>query len=291
MRLSLPVASKHLTAGRTRPVASVAHRGASAAYPENTLSAVREAIACGADLVELDLQRSRDGALVMMHDKTLTRTTNAQQVFPSRGPWRVADFTHDELIRLDAGSWKSGEFAGEQVPTLDQVIEVVRDSDTGLLLELKAPELYPGIVSDVVTTMAAEPGYVDSAVASGRLVVQSFNVAAMKDHKTQAPEVPVGLLGAPPVANLPVLATWADQVNPNHLSIDHRYVDQVHRLGMDCLVWTVDWVPAMRRALGLGVDGVITNRPDLLARLLARSDRRGGTARSRGRRAHWAVSP
>jgi glycerophosphoryl diester phosphodiesterase len=136
-----------------------------------------------------------------------------------------------------------------------QVIELIRDSDTGLLLELKAPELYPGIVSDVVATMAAKPDYEESAVASGQLVIQSFTVAAMKDHKTQAPAIPVGLLGTPPVANLPALATWADQVDPNHLTIDHGYVERVHRLGMDCLVWTVDWSPAMRRAIGLGVDG------------------------------------
>jgi glycerophosphoryl diester phosphodiesterase len=291
MRLSPPVASKPLPAGSTRPVANVAHRGASAAYPENTIPAIRGAIALGADMVELDVQRCRDGALVLMHDKTLARTTNVQQLFPGRGPWSVADFTHDELMRLDAGSWKSPEFTGVRIPTLDDVIDVLHDSGTGLLLELKAPEFYPGIVSDVVATMAARPDYVDSAVASGRLVVQSFDVAAMKDHKTQAPAIPVGILGAPPVANLPVLASWADQVNPNHLSIDHGYVEQVQRLGMDCLVWTVDWGPAMRRAVGLGVDGVITNRPDFLAQLLARRDRPAVTARSRERRARWAVSP
>jgi glycerophosphoryl diester phosphodiesterase len=242
------------------------------------------------DLIELDVQRCRDGALVLMHDTTLVRTTNAQRVFPTRGPWRVADFTFDELTRLDAGGWKSRGFAGEPVPTLDEALEVIGSSDAGLLLELKAPELYPGIVSDVVSTMRGIPGYVESAAAERRLVVQSFNFAAMKDHKTQAPAVPVGLLGAPPVANLPVLASWADQVNPNHLKVDQAYVDHVHRLGMECLVWTVDWGPAMRRALGLGVDGVITNRPDHLARLLARSAQPARSVRSRGRRARWAAS-
>jgi glycerophosphoryl diester phosphodiesterase len=267
---------------RTPPI-NVAHRGASATHPENTLPAIRAAIELGVDLVELDVQRTRDGALVLMHDKTLARTTDVQILFPSRGPWRLADFTYDELMRLDAGSWKSGLFAGERIPTLEQAIEVIRASGTGLLLELKAPECYPGIVTDVATTFRLMP--------MSRLVVQSFDIAAMKDHKTQAPAVPVGLLGAPPVANLPVLATWADQVNPNHLSVDHGYVAQVHRLGMECLVWTVDWGPAMRRAIGLGVDGVITNRPEVLAQQLARSGRPARTARSRGRRARWAVSP
>jgi len=276
--------------GLRHPVANVAHRGASATQPENTLSAIRSAIALGVDLIELDVQRCRDGALVLMHDTTLVRTTNVQQVFPNRGPWRVADLTFDELARLDAGGWKSRGFAGEPVPTLDEALEVIRNSSSGLLLELKAPERYPGIVSDVVSTMRGIPGYVESAVAERRLVVQSFDVAAMKDHKTQAPAVPVGLLGTPAVANLPVLASWADQVNPNHLKVDQAYVDRVHRLGMECLVWTVDWGPAMRRVLGLGVDGVITNRPDHLAQLLARSARPARSSRSRERRARWAAS-
>jgi len=263
--------------------AVVAHRGASAAYPENTLSAIRAAVSSGVDLVELDVQRSRDGALVVMHDRTLVRTTNVQTVFPTRASWRLADFSYDELMRLDAGSWKSQAFAGERVPTLEQAIDVLRESDTGLLLELKAPELYPGIVTDVATTLRLMP--------MSKVVVQSFDVAAMKDHKTQLPDLPVGLLGAPPVANLPVLATWADQVNPNHLSVDHGYVERVQDLGMECLVWTVDRGMAMKRALGMGVDGVITNRPDDLAQLLARSGRPARTARNRGRRARWAVSP
>jgi len=290
MRLRTRAAELRATNGRPVGVANIAHRGASAQAPENTISAVRRAIALGVDLIELDVQRSRDGVLVLMHDTTLSRTTNVQRVFPTRGPWRVADFTFDELARLDAGGWKSRGFTGEPIPTLAEALEVIRNSDAGLVLELKAPEHYPGIVSDVVSTMSEIPGYVDSAVARKRLVVQSFNVAVMKDHKTQAPAVPVGLLGAPPVANLPALASWADQVNPNHMSIDQAYVDHVHRLGMECLVWTVDWGPAMKRALGLGVDGVITNRPDHLAQLLARSGRPVPTSRSRERRARWAAS-
>lgn len=269
MRLSLPVASTQPLTARSGRMANVAHRGASADVAENTLAAIRRAIAHEADLVELDVQRTRDGELVLMHDSTLVRTTDVRKVFPTRGPWRVADFTYDELTRLDAGSWRSPELAGERIPTLAEAIEVIRPSRAGLLLELKSPELYPGIVSDVVGTMREARGYVDEAVPRGRLVVQSFSYAAMKDHKTQQPSVPVGLLGAPSRANLPVLATWADQVNPSHFSVDKGYVDHVHRLGMACLVWTVNRGPAMRRAVRMGVDGIITNRPDALGRVLA----------------------
>jgi glycerophosphoryl diester phosphodiesterase len=269
VHLPLPVASTPGPVRSTRRPLNVAHRGASADAPENTLAAVRRAIDLGADRIEVDVQRSRDGAMVLMHDTTLTRTTNARKVFPLRAPWRVADFTHAELRRLDAGSWKSPAYAGEPIPTLDEVVEVLEQAGAGLLLELKAPELYPGVVSDLRASLEAVPGYVSSAAADHRLVVQSFGFAAMKELKTQLPAVPVGLLGAPPRANLPALASWAHQVNPSHRLVDRSYVDAVHDLGMQCLVWTVNRGPSMRRALRIGVDGVITNRPGLLGQVLA----------------------
>lgn len=264
---------------------TVAHRGASAYVPENTLPAVRRAIAMDADLVEVDVQRSRDGALVLMHDTTLARTTNAVRLFPRRAPWHVADFTYDELCRLDAGSWKSADFAGERIPTLEEAVEVIRRSGSGLLLEVKAPELYPDIAPEVVGALRAVPGYVDTAVRTGRLVVQSFDTAVLKAVKTEDPALPVGLLGTPSRATLPALGSWADQLNPSHFTVDKGYVAEVHRHGLACLVWTVDRGPAIRRALRMGVDGVITNRPDVVRRIVARpstsEDRHGLGSRLR----------
>lgn len=257
-----------LRPGPARGVLNIAHRGASEAAPENTLAALRRAIAADADLVEVDVQRTADGVPVLMHDTTLARTTDVRRRFPHRAPWRVADFRHDEIRTLDAGGWKSPVFAGERVPTLEEALDVLRPSATGLLAELKAPELYPGIVADVAALVGAAPGSADQ-VAAGRLVVQSFDVPAMKDLKTRAPWLPVGLLGAPARANLPALASWADQVNPRHSAVDAAYVAEVHRLGMGCLVWTVNRRAAMRRALRLGVDGVITNRPEVFGPMLA----------------------
>lgn len=272
MRLPVPATAQRSGCRHPRPL-NVAHRGASFEAPENTLAAVRRAVEVGADVVEVDVQRSRDGALVLMHDKTLERTTNVRQVFPARAPWRVADLSHDELLRLDAGSWKSGAHAGEQVPTLDEVIQVILAGSASLQLELKAPQRHPGIVADLVAALSRAPGVAEPAAAASRVVVQSFHVAAMKDLKTRLPHVPVGLLGAPDVANLPALGTWADQVNPHHWSVDRSYVAEVHRRGMSCLVWTVDTPRAMRRALRLGVDGVITDRPDLLEAVIDRGRR------------------
>lgn len=275
MRRTLPVAATSpvpgvepgAEPGARHRVTNIAHRGASGLAPENTLAALRAAITAGADLVEVDVQRTRDGALVLMHDTTLRRTTDARRLFPRRAPWRVADFTHAELSRLDAGSWKAARFSGERVPTLEDAMEVLGPSSTGLLVELKVPGAYPGIVRDLVATLRSGPGYTPHAAPAGRLVVQSFDYAAMKEHATQAPEIPVGLLGAPARENLPALATWAAYVNPSHFSVDRRYVDRVHELGMACHVWTVNRRPAMHRALRMGVDGVITNRPEVLASL------------------------
>ncbi len=250
-------------------VLNVAHRGASEVAPENTIAAIERAAAFGADMVEVDVQRSKDGVLVLIHDTTLVRTTNAAEVFPWRAPWQVGDFTYEELRRLDAGSWMSPEFSGERLPTLAEALETAWSRGVGLLLELKAPEQYPGIVSDVAATLSALPG-LGHALGGRKLVVQSFNVAAMKEHKTLLPSVPVGVLGAPSTVNLPALATWADQVNPNHCRVERRYVERVRGLGMECHVWTVNRESAMKRALRMGVNGVITNRPEALADLGSR---------------------
>src|ERR1700722_4699726 len=113
----------------TRPTL-IAHRGASAYAPEHTLEAYRLAMKQGADFVEPDLQITKDGVLVCMHDTTLQRTTNVRQVFPARGrevngrkTWPVADFTLEEVQKLDAGSWMDAKFAGARVLTFQQMID------------------------------------------------------------------------------------------------------------------------------------------------------------------------
>jgi glycerophosphoryl diester phosphodiesterase len=249
-------------------VLTVAHRGSSAAAPENTLAAFRLGVEQGSDLIESDVQRSKDGALVLMHDTTLARTTNVEQVFPDRSPWRVRDFTMAEITLLDAGSWKSPEFAGERVPTLSEMVEVVRSTRSGILLEIKSPATYPGIEADVAQEFGRSPGYLASATAADQLVVQSFDWASMRRFKAVQPEVPVGLLGTPPVGQLPELALWADQVNPLYGSFDAAYAARVQQLGMDVLTWTVDSEADMAAVLDRGVDGVITNRPDALEGIL-----------------------
>ncbi len=255
----------------------IGHRGSSATAPENTLASFRLGIRQGADFVESDVQRTKDGALVLMHDSTLNRTTDVEQRFPTRSPWRVGDFTLAEIETLDAGAWKSPRYRGEKVPTLDQVVQLTRHTRTGILMELKSPSLYPGIEAQVAQAWSKVPGYLRAALAAHRLMVHSFDEKSLHRYHDIQPEVPVGLIGTPPSTALPALAQWADEVNPSQGSFDAAYVAQAHRLGLRVLAWTVNSDSAMVKVLDEGVDGVITNRPDVLGTVVSR--RSGSAAR------------
>lgn len=248
----------------------IAHRGSSGAAPENTLAAIRLAIAHRSDVVENDIQRTRDGELVIMHDTTLTRTTDVEQVFPDRAPWSVGSFTLAEIKQLDAGSWFAPEFAGQRVPTLQQWVEAVGNK-AGMLLEPKAPELYPGIETDLDKELRSLPTF-NRALRAGRVVVQSFNHAWLRAYKDLAPDVPVGLLFSTRPTSLQIseAATWAQQVNPALGAIDAATVQDVHAHGLQIHVWTVNGGADMRRAKNWGVDGIITNYPQVLRDILKR---------------------
>lgn len=242
---------------------AVAHRGASHVAPENTLSAVRSALARGADMVEVDVRRTADGALVLLHDDTLRRTTNVAQVFPSRFPWRVEELTLAQVRRLDAGRWKSPTFAGETVPTLDEAWEAVRRAGARLLLEVKQPAAQPGIMREVSGLLARRRS------APGQVVVQSFDGSAVREFASERPDVEVGLLAPIALSELERVAPWASYVNPHHRRITRDYVSAVHEHGMRCLPWTVDDPKRMRWLMCAGVDGVISNRPGVAMRVRA----------------------
>lgn len=246
----------------------IAHRGASAYAPENTLAAFRVGIDQNATLIESDVQLSKDGVPVLIHDTTLTRTTNVEEVFPDRAPWSVGDFTLNELKQLDAGSWFGEEFAGERIPTLAEMVAQVRGSRAGIIMELKSPELYPGVEQAVYDVFASEPGYLTSALASGRLSVQSFNWDSMETYNEISPETPTGLLGTVPVDQLDDYAAWAEEVNPNSSAVTPEYVDAIHDAGMLTNVWTVNDAGTMHALLDADVDGIISDRPDLVREVL-----------------------
>ncbi|MER5291598.1 glycerophosphodiester phosphodiesterase family protein [Streptomyces pharetrae] len=270
--LLFPAPGARAEAAGERP-AVIAHRGASAYAPENTLAAVDKAAELGIEWVENDVQRTKDGELVVIHDDSLRRTTDVETVFPDRAPWQVRDFTAAEIARLDAGSWFGPAYAGARVPTLEEYLRRVESHHQKLLLEIKKPELYPGIERDTLKVLANE-GWLDRAHVTGRLVVQSFSADSMRTVHALRPAVRTGFLGSPPVAELPGYALFVDEINPPYGALSTGYVSSVHAVSgahgrkLRVSTWTVDSADTARTVASYGVDGIITNRPDVVREAL-----------------------
>ncbi|MFB9838774.1 glycerophosphodiester phosphodiesterase [Actinoallomurus acaciae] len=239
-------------------VADIAHRGASAHAPENTLASFRQARTADADYFELDVQQTRDHVPVIMHDATLSRTTDAEKVFPGRSPWRVGDFTLAQIKRLDAGSWFSSRYAGERVPTLAETLREMEGSDMKLLLELKNPSLYPGMPGRVADELRAQPDW----LLPDRTVVQSFDWPSVAAFHRLLPSVPTGVIGTPTAAQLPAVARYAGYVNPRYDTVSAAYVRAVHAQHMKVFAWVADTPATVRRLIGDRVDGIVSNRPE-----------------------------
>ncbi|MBB4930169.1 glycerophosphoryl diester phosphodiesterase [Lipingzhangella halophila] len=256
-----------------RIVTDVAHRGASGYAPENTLAAIDEANEHNATTAEVDVQRSSDGALVVIHDTTLERTTDVEEVYPDRDPYDVADFTLGELRELDAGSWFDGEYADEPIPTLEEVLDRMDQNGLNLLLEIKSPSLYPGIESDIADTIRDNPQWLAPGGGEAhRLVIQSFDWESVERSSDELPQIPHGLLGEVPEDEIADYAAWADQINPNHTGLDADYVDAVHDAGLEVFPYTLNDAESMRSVIGMGADGIISDYPDIAREVIEDED-------------------
>ena len=239
-----------------RPL-NIAHRGASADAPENTLVAFALAAAQGADGIEFDVHLSADGVPVVIHNASLDATTDGH------GP--VAALTLAELAQLDAGAHFPA-FAGERIPTLEQVLQ---QAAPNLLLniELKDWHLQDRGLERAVITL------VERYAAAGRVWLSSFNPFALRRARRRAPHIPLGLLYAPDLP-LPLRRAWLAPLvphqarHPEHTMVDARYMAWARRRGYRVHTWTVDDPQEMRRLIGLGVDGIITNTPRVLRDLI-----------------------
>ncbi|AKJ13856.1 glycerophosphodiester phosphodiesterase [Streptomyces incarnatus] len=255
-------------AGVVREPTVIAHRGASAYAPENTLASIDKAARLGFSWVENDVQRTKDGELVVIHDDSLQRTTNVEQVFPGRAPWKVKDFTAAEIARLDAGSWYSPAYAGTRVPTLKQYMRRIEHNHEKLLLEIKNPELYPGIEQQTLKLLGNE-GWLDQKHLN-RLVVQSFSADSIRTVHQLKPAITTGYLGSPTATQLHQYARFTDLVNPSYASLSTAYVTAVHAVDgphgrpLRVFAWTVNDASTACKVAGYGVDGIITNKPDVV---------------------------
>jgi glycerophosphoryl diester phosphodiesterase len=249
-------------------VLNFAHRGASHGAPQNTLAAFHLAREMGADGVELDVQASKDGEAVVIHDFTVDATTDGQ------GP--VKDKTLAELKTLDAGFWFDdpsinsgrGRFAGQRIPTLQEVIVEV-SHQLLLNIELKTKVLgSTALVAEVVRL-------IEDHNLIHRAIVSSFNPFALRRVKRLNPRINTGLLchfdlPANLLRTLFLFLADPDALHPEKHLVTQKYLTWAKERGYRVNVWTVDEPAEMERFIALGVDAIITNRPDVLRKVLGR---------------------
>lgn len=280
----------------SKPVV-VAHRGASAYAPEHTLASYRLALMQGADYVEQDLAVTKDRILICLHDESLERTTNVEEVFPERATvdpatgrrqWLAVDFTLAEIKQLDAGSWFGPAFAGERVPTWEEAVATVGTA-AGLYPELKTPALYRARGIDQTALFIKDYRRLGLDRRAPRsLIVQSFDDQPLRDLAASLPDVPRTLLvdvreGPRWLSpeGLTAAAAFATGIGPAKglLEGHAEIVQQAHAKGLTVTPYTFTTrVPGrtvstaavaaeMRYFLTtLGVDAVFTDNPDQFPR-------------------------
>jgi glycerophosphoryl diester phosphodiesterase len=293
----LLIAGWSLTFSQTKPAKKilVAHRGASGYAPEHTLEAYRLGIEQKADFIEQDLQITEDGVLVCLHDITLDRTTDVEQVFPDRATtengvkhWYVADFTLAEIKRLDAGSWFNEKFKGARVPTFTEAIQAVR-GQAGLYPETKEPEVYGkrGFEMEKLLLEELKKHKLDQPNADPKtpIIIQSFSPASLRKLAGLNSKLTRVLL----VHNgnekqwlnpegLKEAKKFADGIGPSKslIEAEPKIVQWAHELGLTVTPYTFrtglsgkykDVREEMRQFLfTYGVDALFTDNPDQFPR-------------------------
>lgn len=238
-----------------------AHRGASVDAPENTLAAFDLAARQGADGIELDVQLSADGVVVVCHDETLERTTD--------GSGAIAQMTLAQLRTLDASGGREG-FVGARMPTLDEVFDLVADTGMVVNVELKNSVVaYPGLEAAVEATLSRSRL---AGEAPERVIYSSFNHRSLALLATTGTSVPLGVLHVEPMVR-----PWdyarsfgAGALHPYWGSVGPDEVAAAHAAGVRVHPWTIDAPEQLADALARGVDAVITNVPARARALLER---------------------
>ena len=228
-----------------------AHRGAAGKAPENTLASVRLAIDDGADWVEIDVQESADGEVVVIHDSDLMKLAGVDL--------NIWDGTRQQLQDIDVGSWFSPEFSKQRIPTLVEVLETARGK-SGVVIELK----YYGHDQQLeqrVVDIVEQTGMTDS------VAVMSLKYDGIQKIRALRPDWPIGLLSLKAIGNLASLDT--DFLAVSTGMANSGFIRRAHKAGKQVFVWTVNDPVAMSRMMTLGVDGIITDEPAMAREVLA----------------------
>jgi glycerophosphoryl diester phosphodiesterase len=233
---------------------TIAHRGASGSAPENTLAAFERAVQLGATFIETDLHLTRDARFVAIHDGSVDRTTN--------GHGAVHEFTLAELREFDAGKWFDRQFSGERIPTLEEILDFSCRHDVVFYFEIK----YDAAWGMHHALAAAISGSGNAA----RSIVISFDPPTLLSLRRLDASIMLGLLvedAKPDLAKL-ALECGARQVCPRFDLLNAQVISEAHRADLQVATWTVNEREKMQKAIGLGVDGIMTDVPDRLLAVL-----------------------
>ncbi|WP_088005532.1 glycerophosphodiester phosphodiesterase family protein [Indiicoccus explosivorum] len=234
----------------------IAHRGASGFAPEHTMEAYRLAEEMKADYIEVDLQMTRDGELVAMHDIQMDRTTDMEGL--------VKEHTLEEVKKADAGSYFSPEFSGVRVPALREVFEEF-GTDVNYYIELKAPHEYPGVEEKLILLLE-EYGLLEEELPLGKVVIQSFDGESLKRLKNMYPKLALirllRFMGEADLTDeeLEEIRDYATGIGINYQSLNGAFVRKVREKGMLLHVYTVNRADHLERTKKLNATGAFTDK-------------------------------
>lgn len=237
------------------------HRGAAGYAPENTLASIQKAMDLHVDRIEIDIHQTKDSVVVVLHDESIDRTTN--------GKGKVADLEYNEISKLDAGSFFSDDFSGEKIPTLEEVLQLV-DGKYDLLIEFKnGNDEYSRIEENVIDLL-----YKYNAV--DWCIVQSFNTKVLERMHTKLPTLrlhklfilqlrftPIYIGSGPEIFN-PENYPYIEEYSLNENFANRAIIKKLHALGKKVNVWTVNDKARVQDFEDSGIDGIITDFPDLI---------------------------
>lgn len=246
-----------------KDIVNVSHRGASAYAPEHTIASYDMGEKMHGDYIEIDLQMTKDGHLIAMHDVTLDRTTN--------GTGSVKDYTLNEIKQLDAGSWfnekypyaSKAEYEGLKVPTLEEVFKKFGKNNS-YYIETKSPDVYPGMEKELLKLID------EYKINKEKLLVQSFSSQSLKVMNELDPSIKLVQLISYKAnaeitdAEIKEIKQYAMGIGPNHTYLNEEYVQKVMNSGLELHPYTVNDKERMKQLINWGVTGMFTNHPDLL---------------------------
>ncbi|UXR78846.1 MULTISPECIES: glycerophosphodiester phosphodiesterase [unclassified Staphylococcus] len=256
---------------------NIGHRGASGYAPEHTFSAYDKSLhEMGADYLEIDLQVTKDGHLVAMHDETVDRTTN--------GSGRVSEYTLNELKQLDAGSWfntahpnlQNQNYVGQKVPTLDEIFSRY-GTQTNYYIETKSPDVYPGMEEKLLSALKDHGLDKKNHLSKGKVIIQSFSQESLLKLHHLNPNIPlvqlmdVGELQQYNDNDLEHIKHYAIGVGPDYKDLTAQNTQQLRRYGFHIHPYTVNDVESMKRLNDYGVTGLFTNYPDIYNKIINES--------------------